>query len=293
MGYTSYDTNSRSVRASSLNYHSASVDQLFQQNVSRSIHESLDPKNLRVRECLDSTEHPNSLAVIFQLDVTGSMGKIPHDLIKDGLPTMMGKITEVGSPDAALCFVAAGDHLRDQAPFQVGQFESGDEELDRHLQNTWLEGEGGGNGGESYALGWYFAAKHTKIDCFDKRGQKGIFISVGDENVHKNYAASALKRIFGTHASVEGDLTASDLLAEAQQRWHVYHIALPGYHSMGYWGELLGNNLIEISNYKDVPKTVAEIVLRHTNRSNSVFVPQTETKADTPAAQSGDSQIML
>lgn len=39
-----------------------------------------------VRECRDSEEHPETTPIIIALDVTGSMGRIPHDLVKNQLP---------------------------------------------------------------------------------------------------------------------------------------------------------------------------------------------------------------
>ena len=56
----------------------------------------------------------------------------------------------------------------DSAPLQVGQFESSDELLDKWLTNIYFEAGGGGNGGESYALAWYFAALKTATDSMEK-----------------------------------------------------------------------------------------------------------------------------
>src|SRR5690606_5631209 len=81
----------------------------------------------------------------------------------------------------SVLFLAIGDHETDSAPLQVGQFESGDAELDLWLTRTWLEGKGGANSGESYLLAWYFASKFTKLDSLDKRGQKGFLFTIGDE----------------------------------------------------------------------------------------------------------------
>lgn len=39
----------------------------------------------KIRECRDSEEHPESLPIIIALDVTGSMGMVPHSLITGGL----------------------------------------------------------------------------------------------------------------------------------------------------------------------------------------------------------------
>ena len=39
-------------------------------------HPLMNPKGLKVRECRDSADHPDSLGIAFALDVTGSMGDI-------------------------------------------------------------------------------------------------------------------------------------------------------------------------------------------------------------------------
>jgi hypothetical protein len=287
MGYTSYDSQLRSSRAMNAGYHTKSVDDIFLQNKLSKIHESMDPLNLKNRECFDSANHPNTIALIFGLDVTGSMGHIPHMLIKDGLPTIMGTIVEKGSPDVALCFTAVGDHRSDKAPFQVGQFESGDAELDQWLERTWLESNGGGNGGESYALPWYFAAHHTDIDCMKKRNQKGILFTFGDENIHMDYDAQSIKNLFGNTAKVEGNVTATELLAEAKKKYHVYHISIDPKHSMSRWKELLGDNLKEISDHTKIPGLVADIVLKHSKEYSKA--PTLVTHVDTPVNEARPS----
>ena len=181
MGYTSYCADTRLARSVSMNYATASVDTIFTQQSERKSHELMAPLNLTKRECRDSETHPRTVPIILGLDVTGSMGKIPHELVKDGLPTLMGKLIQDGVEDAALMFVAVGDHECDRCPLQVAQFESGDAELDMWLTRTYIESGGGGNTGESYHLAWQVAAEHTVTDAWENRKQKGFLITIGDE----------------------------------------------------------------------------------------------------------------
>lgn len=263
MGYTSYSVDNRSTRASFTGYATKSMNELFEQNEKRILHESMSPKGLTFRECLDSDAHPNAIPIILSLDVTGSMRQIPHQLIKDGLPKLMGNLTQRGVPDASLLFLAVGDHECDRCPLQVGQFESGDLELDTWLTRTYLEGGGGGNGGESYLLAWYLAAFHTKTDSFDKRGRKGYLITVGDEPGLTSLPKNVIEGLIGK--GTQKGWTDVELLAEVQKSYNVYHVNIDHRNDREagrYWRELLGDHCIEIKDHNELPNVVAEIVLK-------------------------------
>lgn len=283
MGGTVYNYQSRSVRATKQGYSTKHVDDIFEQNRKRQIHESMEPSKALLREARDSESHPLSVPIMFSLDVTGSMGRIPHQLIKEGLPKMMSQIMERGINDPQILFVAIGDHKSDYYPFQVGQFESGDEELDMWLTRTYLEGNGGGNNGESYMLPWYFASQHVVTDAWEKRGEKGFIITVGDERCHDTLPSTALKEIMGV--TPEKTFTSVELLEMAKQKWNVFHIhILEGYwgeQTLSYWKELLGDNCIPVKTYVDVPKVAASIVGDNHIVKNSLIVDNVSNN-DTP-----------
>lgn len=267
MGNTSYDTTSRSARAEEMNYMSASASDLgatFKQVKEGKMHDSMNPKGVTVREARDSEEHPNTFPVIFVLDVTGSMGNIPVMLIKEGLPKMVSKIIDKGIPDVALMFMAIGDHETDNCPLQIGQFESGDEELDLWLTRTYPESGGGANAGESYGLAHYFAARHCVTDAWEKRGQKGVLIVVGDEPNLTNYPSNVIKEIMGEETPTQG-FTDDQILAEAQEKWDVYHINPHGNpngmsRDSVYWKAKLGDNYLVTGDHNEIPDMVAELV---------------------------------
>ncbi|GGF20301.1 hypothetical protein [Flavobacterium limi] len=261
MGGTRYDFGARESRAKKVGYASKSAAEIFTQNALRMAHESMNPNGVIFREARDSDVHPNSVPIILGLDVTGSMGHIPHELIKEGLPKLMGGIIQGGVPDPALLFLGIGDHECDRYPLQVGQFESGDEELDMWLTRTYIESGGGGNAGESYLLAWYFAAFHTKTDAFEKRGQKGLLFTVGDEPGLKTLPASAIKEIMGQGQQT---YTHLELLAEAQKRYDVYHISVlhsnQAINADVEWKELLGQNCLSIEDHREIPNVIKKII---------------------------------
>lgn len=279
MGYGNYSVADQNSRSVSKGYANKSVEQIFTQ---RKIHHEMDPTGVKIREARDSEDHPNSIAIVLALDVTGSMGVIPHQLVQEGLPTIMGSIIEAGNPDPQLLFLAIGDHKCDDAPLQVAQFEANDALLDHWLTSVWVEEGGGGNGGESYGLAHYFAAYHTSIDCFEKRGQKGFLFTIGDEHNHKSYPASAIKKIMGS--SEASTFTSADLIAKAKEMYNVYHLFV-GYSSDVYngWAEVLGENCIKIANISDIPKTIARIVFENTKAAGTpVAITEPHPYGSTP-----------
>jgi len=262
MGGGRYSTVSRSVRATTDGFYTKSRQEIFKQ---RNVNNAMDPNGIDIRESRDSEEHPQSVAIILALDVTGSMGSIPHYLIKDGLPHIMDGIIQTGIKDPQMLFLGIGDHECDDSPLQVGQFESSDELLDHWLTKVWLEGGGGGNGGESYHLAWYFAAKHTSIDCLENRKQKGFLFTIGDEPVLKQISKRSLTDIMGPE-SEPMDYSSIELLDKAREMYNVYHLHLrQGSNGrreevINGWRELMGDNLIIIERKEEVSNVVAEIV---------------------------------
>lgn len=267
MGFTSYDSQRSVLRSKS--YASKSREVIFS---SRGIHEDMNPSGLLFRESRDSDIHPNSFPVIIALDETGSMGHIPESLVKGGLTKIMSGIVENGIPDPQILFIGVGDHKTDNAPLQVGQFESGDDLLDKWLTNVYLEGCGGGNGGESYFLPWYIAAKYVRTDHWEKRNQKGILVTIGDENVHNMFTVGDQKRIMGGDGDYT-DLSAQEILAEASKKWEIYHIHTTQTYNgakkevQDKWRELLGENLIIADDYEKIPSIIARLVAEYSSKT--------------------------
>ncbi|WP_458627053.1 hypothetical protein [Winogradskyella sp. PC D3.3] len=259
-------------------YSAKSRDEIF---TSRQIDPEMDPANVRVRESRDSKEHPETVSIIVGLDVTGSMGFVPEHIVKEALPDLIGSLMEAGIEHPQVLFMGIGDFIYDQAPLQVGQFESSAELLDRWLTRVYLEGCGGGNNQEGYNLAHLFAARHTSIDCWEKRQQKGFLFTIGDEPVFPTIPAEIIKRY--TNADEAETITTEAIIEEAQEKYHVFHMHLE--HNewaklekrKGNWKSLLGDNFIEISDFKTVAKRIAEVVIQHHRPSTS---QPTDTSSD-------------
>jgi len=233
----------------------------------RQVHHEMRSVGVDIRESRDSEEHPNSFAIIIALDVTGSMGQVPHQLVSEGFPKLIDKIIQAGVEDPQVMFLAIGDHNYDTAPLQVGQFESSDELLDKWLTSIFLEGGGGGNAGESYPLAWYFAANHTSIDCFEKRQKKGILFTIGDEPPLMDFPKEALKQIMGEGAQT-GDEVSKELLKRARETYEVFHIHIQETprgrqpDSRQKWSSLIGPDaLLTSQHHDDVAATIANKIL--------------------------------
>jgi hypothetical protein len=265
MGSGSYSSIARNVRATTAGYFTGSTSEIFR---SKNINSSMNPFGVRIRESRDSAEHPNSLAIIIALDETGSMGSVPHYLVKEGLPSIMDTIIKNGIADPQVLFLGIGDHECDNSPLQVGQFESSDELLDKWLTDIYLEGCGGGNDGESYLLAWYFAGYHTEIDCFEKRGEKGFLFTIGDEPVLPSVPKRVLEKLMGE--GQYSDFSATDLLVKASEKYNVYHIHIKETASgsrqrvIDGWKQLLHDNLIVAERKTDVSKIISDIVCKNT-----------------------------
>jgi len=261
MGGGIYSFTNRSIRSESMGYATKTTQEIFKE---RNINSAMNPYSVKLRESCDSEEHPNSLPIIIALDVTGSMGSVPHFLVKEGFPEIMDSIIKNGINDPQVLFLGIGDHECDNAPLQVGQFESSDELLDKWLTTIFLEGGGGGNVGESYLLAWYFAAYHTRIDSFDKRGKKGFLFTIGDEPTLNEIPKSFLKEIMG-----EGqyeNYSSVKLLEKALEKYNVYHIHIKetgagsSHSTMNGWKQLMGENLIIAEHRYDVVKIITDVV---------------------------------
>ena len=233
--------------------------------VATAAHATLDPAKMKPggRECRDSTEHPESNAIVICLDGTGSMGTIPGVMQKE-LKELMALLLRNGYiTDPAICTSCVGDaEAGDRVPFQVGQFESGIE-IENDLTNLFIEGGGGGNKQESYDVPLYFLSRLTKTDAFEKRGKKGYAFIICDEGLPARCKARVINQVFGITEEV--DIPIEQLVKEVLEKWELYCI-VPAMTSnyktslQDSWKKVLGERVIFLDDPTVVIKTIATCI---------------------------------
>lgn len=248
---------------------SYSSQEMFKQN---RLHEQLKPYNV-LRECADSEEHPNTIPVIFGLDVTGSMGETAvkcATAIDKIMSELFGKYKDI-----EFCIMGIGDLSCDDSPIQISQFES-DVRIAEWMDKVYFEYGGGGNSYESYTAAWYMGARHCNLDCW-QRGKKGIIITLGDEQLNPYLPQNRLRELTGD--SVQAHIETKDLYAEAAEKFEIFHIDVD--HSWRHdpqivssWTKYLDNDHFKTVALDKVTDTIVEMI-------SSALDKETETVANT------------
>lgn len=185
------------------------------------IKQSLDSRYIYCRESKDSTDSPNATPVIIGFDVTDSMDYLAHNIATKSLNDTILKILETKTITNPHIMCAA--FTRTDMPLQVTQFEADIRVVEQLLDFSL----GGYNPSSADNLLWYFAAHHTKIDSFTKRGKKGILIGIGDEK--SNYKDNVLKKgdIKATTCDEpDKKYTFSELIRIINAMYELFHIVI-------------------------------------------------------------------
>ena len=215
---------------------------------------SIRSNHVKTRESRDNPDSPESTPVIIGYDVTASMGYLAKEIATNSLNNMITTIlNNRGVKDPQVLCAAIGDVKSDNYPLQVTQFES-DIRMVRQLMTLCLEGGGGGNEGESYNLLWYFASRHTSTDCYEKRHEKGILFTIGDDKCHADLSRNEITKAFGDY--VPYTVSNEELIREVSPKYDVFHLYIENdtvsdREVFRYWNELLPGRSAPI-NKKDI-----------------------------------------
>lgn len=225
--------------------------------------------------------HP--ITVLIGLDVTASMGKIPKALLNGDLGNLMVDLKKTfnkPNENLQISFAGIGDVETDKAPLQVTHFESDNRFADQ-LQKIWLEEGGGGNGGESYNLLWWYAANKTHLNYVKQDKRKGVLITIGDDNVHPELSTRGISKCLDR--KYDGAMISNQVLLDAvRDQYEVYHIVITDGSSYTIdnqkrthktkeqmeeeakrWRDLLGPNNVLNAKSTAVTAAIAEIIKRH------------------------------
>jgi hypothetical protein len=184
----------------------------------------------------------------------------------------MDRVIQAGLNDLQILFMGVGDssnRFRETAPLQVGQAESKDDKMEDWLTNIFLERMGGGNGHESYPLVWYYCNKHVFTDAWEKRGEKGLIITIGDEPCQRSLSKKEIEYYIGDN--VEDDVNSLELLDSMQEQWDIYHIHCDGTYTYKLeqtnWPRYLGIKAIRSteSDVSDIGDIITRIILNWYN----------------------------
>jgi hypothetical protein len=233
------------------------TQQVFKQ---KKCHPLMNPHGVKFRESRDGAGHPNSLGIVFALDVSGSMGAIPEAIARKELPQFMKTLLDCGVTDPQVLFMAFSDVASNEAPLQVGQFESTAELMYQWLTWCWIEG-GGRTPYESYELALYFAARHTALDCFEKRKKKGYLFMTGDEPAYDFVKRDEVKALLGE--DLPADIPLAKVVEELQRMYEPYFlIPDPGRAAnvATYWRGVLGKRVITMETPGDTCAVAAGLV---------------------------------
>ena len=220
------------------------AEEIFRGNT---LQDKYNPRFIEMRESCDSEDSPLSTPIIIAFDVTGSMGYLAAEIAKNSLNKTITEIYDkqpVTNPHVMCAAITAPTA---NGGLQVTQFEADIRVVEQLLA---LKVGFGGNRFSYDSLIWYFAAKHTKIDCWDKRGKKGFLFVIGDEICgaaqKERLSADEIKTVFGDNAVL--GLPLQDVAKMAMEKYEIFHI-VTGYRleeSRKTWEDFLPGRVASI-----------------------------------------------
>ena len=247
----------------------SSASDIFGQNT---FSDKYDPRYISMRESCDSEDSPNSTPIILAFDVTGSMGYLAAEIGKNSLNKTATELYDK-QPVSNPHIMCAAITNPDTAPggLQVTQFEADIRVVEQLLE---LKVGFGGNRYSFDSLVWYFAANHTDIDSYKKRGKKGVIITIGDEicggDQGEILTKEQIKKVFDD--DVDRDLPLREVFDMASEKYEIFHIVVGFRHGFESWDKFIPGRVAVLDNVSYLSETVISIlqILNGMDKDNAV-----------------------
>lgn len=259
MGHGSYSSADWSRLKNSKGLSSSSTaDDIFSGNKAQ---EKYLPRFINMRESRYSADSPQATPIIIGFDSTGSMGYLAAEIAKNALNKTATMILEKRPVTDPHLMCAAFTMPCTPLAMQVTQFEA-DIRVVEQLLDFVLQG---GNPYSYDSLVWYFAAKHTSTDAYEKDGRKGLLFCIGDEigpgPEQVILDSVAIHNTFGDDGQ---DYTTPELYRLVSERYEVFHIITGGRinQALETWEPLLPgrNAVIESQNIDNLAEVLISLM---------------------------------
>ena len=157
--------------------------------------------------------------IIIGIDETGSMASWPGEIF-DRLPLFCQTLWKY-RPNAEFAICALGDAYSDRYALQVTDFTRDPKELEVRVKALGCEGNGGGQGKESYELfGYYMLNK-----CLTPNATSPFLIIYGDEDFYPEVDPQQVRHYIGDRQ--EAPIPAQQVWQSLQQRFNIYRMHKP------------------------------------------------------------------
>ena len=195
----------------------ASARKAYDSHVGRSYSDAVTAKKATKDLIAEDVKTDSTAPVIVVVDQTGSMGEWPKIMFSK-LPYLEHETKEYLGDDAEFCFMAIGDaHNGETYPLQVRPFAKS-LDLEKRLKELVIEGNGGGQGTETYELAALFAAEKVSMP----KAIKPIIIFIGDETPYSTIGKDHAADLCGI--KLEKTLTTQAVFEKLKHKMSVYFI---------------------------------------------------------------------
>lgn len=234
--------------------------------------------------------------VIVAIDGTGSMGDDTF-IIRDKIVLLEGQLRIQGYlKNPLIMIVMVGDAYSDRYPIQVSKPERGDA-LIAEIEKTYPEGNGGGQGKESYELTAYYLLNHVKLD--DTNAKPYVFF-LGDEGVYTTINAEQVEEHIGER--MENDMDTKTVFKQLCQKYNVFrlHREYSGYGNaddviVKQWKDLIGQERVQrLTKPKEVVDDILGIVAVGTkSRTIDGYLDDLKNRGQTPERIDAVKKVLM